>query len=424
MTYRASEREVVVAMTDMAQFSQLSAGMTPEEIRDFLIRYHSIIFDIISQQESQPVEVEPSAGDGSLIIFDKRPGEDRRGVCTRAVQAALRMAEAISAGTLVPTRMGLFLGTMTEALIGTKMAKFGSCFSIANRIEGLCGYFGTHFLMDREVAKNQQEEQRRLVDVAKVTLASVPHPLRLYTVYRRGIQGIPQNTDDNELQGLVRRKNQAMGCFSGNRRAQREPDFPRAREELLEVQRRFERVVGHPDLGTECILEYIREHPFPEPRFRARGMKLGEGKQDISKARLCHMSCGLLRAINPGYYRALVEDTTWEQYFQLEWIKKGTTIIEIGSLPDGVYYLENGVAEIYNEDAMPVATLEAGAIFGELAYFGKERKRTATVKAKTDLVLRKISTDDFEKLPVIMLIFEEIARRRLTLVAADCHEQS
>ena len=59
-----------------------------------------------------------------------------------------------------------------------------------------------------------------------------------------------------------------------------------------------------------------------------------------------------------------------------------------------------------------LSTIEAGTIFGEMAYFGGEQRRTATVLAKTDVVLRKISTDDFHKLPVIMKIFEQIAMAR------------
>jgi CRP-like cAMP-binding protein len=68
--------------------------------------------------------------------------------------------------------------------------------------------------------------------------------------------------------------------------------------------------------------------------------------------------------------------------------------------------------------------MEAGTIFGEMAYFGKEKKRTATVVAKTDVVLRRISTEDFTKLPVIIKIFERIATaRRLKIAENPVHPQ-
>jgi len=114
MLTNGPEREVVIMMTDMVQYSRQSSGMSPEEIRDFLIDYHGRIHDLVCRQGSMPLEIEPSAGDGNLVIFDKRPGEDCSGVCTRALEGALRIAEAIANGTLAPTRMGIFLGCVPE----------------------------------------------------------------------------------------------------------------------------------------------------------------------------------------------------------------------------------------------------------------------------------------------------------------------
>ena len=52
----------------------------PEEIRDFLTDYHGKISYLVLREESFPLEVEPSAGDGSLIIFDKQTGTFFKGV--------------------------------------------------------------------------------------------------------------------------------------------------------------------------------------------------------------------------------------------------------------------------------------------------------------------------------------------------------
>ncbi|HSL39885.1 MAG TPA: hypothetical protein VK857_05890, partial [Desulforhopalus sp.] len=48
----------------------------------------------------------------------------------------------------------------------------------------------------------------------------------------------------------------------------------------------------------------------------------------------------------------------------------------------------------------------------EMAYFGAEQRRTATVRAKSDVVLRRIATEDFKNLPVIQDIFKRIALAR------------
>ena len=153
-------------------------------------------------------------------------------------------------------------------------------------------------------------------------------------------------------------------------------------------------------------------------------MKLMEKSRDSLGERLFHLSKELLRALDPSFYHALVVDTKWERYFKLQWSKKGHTIIKIDSVPDGIYYLDSGTTEAFNSQNELLATMEAGTIFGEMAYFGKEKKRTATVVAKTDVVLRRISTEDFTKLPVIIKLFERIATaRRLEIAENPVHPQ-
>lgn len=416
------EREVVILMTDMIQYSQKTSGMPPEEIRDFLIDYHGRINDLICHEESLPLDIEPSAGDGCLVIFDKRSGEDRSEVCTRALGVALRMAEAIADGTLAPTRMGIFLGRIIEAQLGKRMAKFGASFAVANRLEELCGHFGIHLLMGREVARYQKGFERNLVNMGKVSLISVLHPMNIFTIYRPGIQNCPAEVDEAKLLEFIQMKNEAMEFFTGNLKLGVKPDFPRVREELLKAQKFFRELTDREDIGIERILEYIRERPFPTIDFNQRGMKL-EKRRDSLGERLFHLSKELLRAMNSDFYHALVVDTDWERYFKLEWYKKGDTIIRIDSVPDGIYYLDSGTAEIFNGKGELLSTMAAGTIFGEMAYFGREKRRTATVRAKTDMVSRKISTEDFEKLPVIIKIFERIAMARRQEIAENPERQ-
>lgn len=411
------EREVVILMTDMIQYSRQSLGMEPEEIRDFLIGYHGKIHVILNREDNFPLEIEPSAGDGCLVIFDKRPGEDRSEVCTRALQATLRLAEAIAKGDLAPTRMGILLGRIIEAKLGTRIAKFGASFAVANRLEELSGHFGTHLLMDREVAKFQRGYDRYLVNIAKVSLTSVEHPMNVFSLYKPGIQNCPLDIDELLLLKFIRMKNQAMEYFGGNQLLHLEPDFPRVREELLQAQTLFRSLTSKDDVGVERILEYIRETPVPSEDFTTMGMKLLDKKRDSLGERLFHLSKQLLRAMNPEFYHALVVDTEWEQYFKLEWRKKGETIIQIDSVPDGIYYLDSGTAQTMNSKGELLSIIEAGTIFGEMAYFGGEQRRTATVLAKTNVVLRKISTEDFRKLPVIINIVEHIAMARRREIA-------
>jgi CRP-like cAMP-binding protein len=299
------------------------------------------------------------------------------------------------------------------------MAKFGASFAVANRLEELCGHFGTHLLMDREVAKNQQGFDRYLVNIAKVSLTSVEHPMNIFTLYMPGIHNCPQDIDETRLLEFISVKNQAMEYFVGNQLLGLVPDFPRVREELLQAQNLFRALTAKEDLGIARILEYIRETPLPAKDFTITGMKLLEKKRDSLGERLFHLSKQLLQAMNPEFYHALVVDTEWEKFFKLEWRKKGETIIQIGSAPDGIYYLDSGTAKTVNGKGEILSSIESGMIFGEMAYFGGEQRRTATVLAKTNVVLRKISTEDFHKLPVIIKIVEHIAMARRREIAAQ-----
>lgn len=413
------EREVVILMTDMVGYSQATSCMTPEEVRDFLIGYHGKLHDLLIGDEDTCPEIEPSAGDGCLAIFDLQPNEDLIDLCNRAIGATLRVARAIHDGFVPPTRIGILLGHITEAMLGTRMAKFGASFSVANRLEELCGYFGTHFLMDREVARHLRGYDEYLVTIAKVSLSSIMHPMNVFSIYLPGTQNIPKDVHVQGLQEFIRLKNQAMEYFGGNRLMHLEPDFPRVRKELLRVQKMFRDLTGYEDTATERILEYIRETPAPAEDFLNRGMLLMEKKRDSLGDRLFHLSKQLLKALNRKFYHALVEDTGWERYFRLEWCKAGDVIIEIGSMPDGIYYLDSGVVETSNTKGELLSTMEAGSVFGEMAYFGGEQRRTATVRARTDVVLRRISSDDFLNLPVIMEIFEQIAKARRRDILAN-----
>ena len=407
-----TQQQGVVLMSDMVQYSTTTSAMSPEELKDFIIDYHHQLRCLIGAAEHQPVDIEPSAGDGALVVFKKRADEHEAEMCSRALRAAIAVAYAIEEGRLPATRMGLFLGDIIEAQLDDRMAKFSTSFAITNRLEELCGHFGTRILMDRQVARFQQEESPYLVSIGKFSLSSVIHPMNAYTVYKPGLHGCPKDVDDGVLRRFIQMKNEAMELFSGNLLLGILPDFPAVRNRLIAAQNAFIDIAGREDLAIARILEYIRETPFPESDFNTRGMKLMEKKRDSFGDRLFHLSKQLLKAMDYDIYATLVVDTSWEQYFKLEWHRKGSIIIQIHDLPDGIYYLDYGQARIVNAEGELLSTMSSGAVFGEMAYFGNEQRRTATVIADSDVVVRRITTDNFRKLPTIIEIFKRIATAR------------
>ncbi len=410
--HHESNKKVMIMMTDMVGYSSKTATMSPEQLQKFIINYHHTLKNTVDIPENQPVELEPSAGDGALIVFKQGAQDDEATICTRAVQTAINIAQAIATEKLPATRIGLFLGTIIEADLLGKSTKFSTCFAVAKRLEELCEHFGTTLLMDREVARKQQRDNEYLVNIGKFSITSIPHPMNAYSIYKPGINGCPQDIDRQELQKFIKKKNEAMDDFSGNILSETLPDFPKARTKLIEAQAIFTTLTGQPNKAVSRILEYIRENPYPSANFNTYGMMLTEKKRDIIGDRLYHLSKQLLRAMDYNIYHALIVDTSWEQQFKLQWYNKGDVIISIDDPPNGVYYLDSGVVTVLDRNENILSTMEEGSIFGEIAYFDDQQKRTATVIAESSVVTRKISTDDFRNLPIIMELFRRIAKTR------------
>lgn len=404
-------RRVVIMLTDMVGYSRLTSDMTPDGVSDFVIDYHHGLARVLKKPEYEPVEIEPSAGDGALILFGKRTGEGDREVCRRALAAGADLASAVTRNEVVKTRIGLFSGYIVEAQINGKKAKFGAGFAVASRLEELCDYFDTPLLMDRDIAANQ-EDDGSLVCIGRVTPSNLSHPLHLFTVYRPGLHHIPATVDRAGLARFISLKNEAVELFCGNKMLGVAPDFPLVKEKLQQAKEIFYHLCGSVDLATERILEYIRDTPYPAQDFEQLGMKVLGSKQDKLGVRLFHLSSELLKAIDEEFYNALVINTDWENYFALEWRKQGDVIFRVNDVADGIYYINSGSVVTLDENERVIVTLGAGNIFGEMAYFSKERRRNATIVAASDVVLRKISTKDFEKLPVIQKIFRRIAAQR------------
>jgi hypothetical protein len=315
-------------------------------------------------------------------------------------------------GLISETRIGLFTGDVTEAVLDGKTMRFGASFSVASRLEELCGYFGIKILMDREVAFWQTEHARYLTCIGKVTPKNFLHPVHIFSVYRPGIHQCPIDINKKKLMSFIEMKNRAIELFCGNVLQGIQPDFPLARQKLLDSQKLFVEMTGKKDLPTERVLEYIGNHPSPEDDFRQVGMKIGEPVGQHLGVRLLNLSGEIFKAMNEQFYQALVVDTAWERKFKLVWRKKDEQVLHVNDTPDGIYFIEVGSVAILDADGQQIATMKAGDIFGEMAYFSKKGVRSASVLAKTDLVLRRISGEDLKELPVIKKIFKKIADKR------------
>ena len=323
------DQKVVVMMTDMTGYARRTSTMSPDELRDFIGDYYHHLHELVSRADNEPLEIEPSGGDGALILFKKNDGDSDGTICTRAVKTALRISRAMAQNRLAPTRVGIFLGRVIEAELFGRTAKFSTIFAVANRLEELCGYFGINSLMDREVAREMRGETPYLVSIGKFSLASASHPLNAYTLYKPGVNGCPDNVDPGLLRDFIHTKNEAMDYFSGNLLSGLLPDFPAVRTRLVAAQALFRQMTGREDQPIFRILDYIRQFPFPDSGFSSRGMLLTEKKRDTLGDRLYYLPKQLLKAMDHDLFHTLVKDTSWEQLFKLEWHRKGSSALSM-----------------------------------------------------------------------------------------------
>ncbi|EKD36973.1 MAG: hypothetical protein ACD_75C01305G0004 [uncultured bacterium] len=406
------EKEVVILLSDMICYSRKTTDMRPAEIKDFMLIYHSTLKEIVRSVCGKGQRIESSAGDGAVAVFERKAGQGKNEMCCQALDVALKMVYAMEKGVIAQTRIGLFTGHIIETVLEGKTMRFGASFSVASRLEELCGYFGTRILMDREVAFWQTDHAKYLVSIGKVTPKNFNHPVHLFSVYRPGTHQCPENIDKKKLLRFIELKNRAVELFCGNLLQGIMPDFPLARIKLLEAQDAFVEMTGKRDQPTERILEYIGNHPRPEEDFKAVGMKIGEPTTESGGIHLLNLSSEFFKAIDAEFYQALVVDTDWERKFKLIWRKKGDCIIRYQDTPDGIYFIDNGKVSVLDGEGRLLSTLMAGDVFGEMAYFTKKGRRSATVMADSDLVLRRISGEDLKAMPVIRKIFKKIAHKR------------
>jgi CRP-like cAMP-binding protein/class 3 adenylate cyclase len=410
------EREVAILLTDMKQYAKLTAQMTTRQIRDYIIDYQNFLQTSVMKGEEGAQAFEPFAGDSSITTFENRPGEDSKKKCKRALKVAIDIAKAVENQQIPFTRIGIFVGKIIEAQFEKHTLRFGNSFAAANRLEELCAYFGTTILMDRDIAWAQDEEREYVVSIGKITPKNFKHPIHVYSIYKPGIHQCPVDMNKKHLMEFIRLKNEGIEHFIGNAQRGISPYFPLADEMLHQAASLFQETTGVIDIATLRILEYLREYPYPMDTFEQQGMTIDEKQHHSMGIQLSSLSQRLFKALDKELYHALVVETDWDTHFKVEWRRKGEKVILIGDEPNGIYYLAKGEVRVENGRGKTIAQLSAGDFFGEMAYFSKDAKRNATVVAITDIVVRKISTEDFEKSPILQKVFAELATRRTRTV--------
>ena len=79
------------------------------------------------------------------------------------------------------------------------------------------------------------------------------------------------------------------------------------------------------------------------------------------------------------------------------WVRAGTRVMRQGQIGKEIFLLEKGSVGVYSENGevfQLITVLDSPSVFGELAMLNRERIRTASVEAITDLKLLTIPIQD------------------------------
>ncbi|MEO0370652.1 MAG: cyclic nucleotide-binding domain-containing protein [Pseudomonadota bacterium] len=100
-------------------------------------------------------------------------------------------------------------------------------------------------------------------------------------------------------------------------------------------------------------------------------------------------------------------------------VAAGDVIFEKGDEVDSLYYLAEGLVEIDGANA----TVTAGNIFGEMAFFNSSAERSATVRAVEDTVVYEVNEKRFTRLqyedPKFAMSVMRLVTQRLVANAAQ-----
>ncbi len=405
-------REAVILLADMVNYGHNVGSLPLEKIRSSMLAYHTQMREIINSRCNGNLSFEPTEGDGTAVVYNCQNPNQREHACTEMVNTAIAVSRAITSGSLPATRVGLSTGQMVEAIFDNNVLRFSPSFTSARRLETLCSWFSTSFLMDKEVAGLQESSSDTVVSIGKITPKHFDHPIHIYSIYEPGINNVPEDVDGKLLRDFIRCKNIGTEYFCGNERVKLFPDFNEARLHLTRAEKLFTRLSGCSDIATRRLLDYIEENPLPGPSFMANGMRISESPCTTADYELPSLADTLLKSLNKKLYRDLQAIRHREKFFEVIWHKKGEVIVRYNKEPDGIYFIVTGQAKVINADNTQISTLKTGDIFGEMAYFSANGKRTATVIAESDMVLRRMNSKELDNHPESRDIFATIASQR------------
>ncbi len=149
-------RRVCVMFLDIRDFTSFSERRGPAEVVDYLNCLFGFMVEVVSEHGGI---VNKFLGDGFMAVFGAplATGDDAGNAVAAALEIEARVAAAVLAGTIPPTRIGvgLHLGEALTGTVGSQQRReytvIGDAVNLAARIEALNKQFATSVLASSEV---------------------------------------------------------------------------------------------------------------------------------------------------------------------------------------------------------------------------------------------------------------------------------
>lgn len=186
-------RVMTVFFSDLADFTRLCEGLTPDTAVRFLNRYFSLMSEEIRAQQGI---IDKYIGD-SVMAFWGPPFSDEAHhaeLCCAAALAQMERLEAFRADLpdllgirlglpKVEVRMGIATGEVTVGNIGSDTARgytvIGDTVNLASRLEQANKFYGTRILVSGET-RDLTQEQFAYREIDRLRVAGKSEPVRVY----------------------------------------------------------------------------------------------------------------------------------------------------------------------------------------------------------------------------------------------------
>jgi hypothetical protein len=186
------------------------------------------------------------------------------------------------------------------------------------------------------------------------------------------------------------------------------------REELSSIHFHYKRMKEHSGFQNP-FLKAMSEDSNPWISYLAKGIieKLGGTVQEepLVESVLFLKDCSLFSAVRTEYLYELSKHLTLRKY------AKGESIISVGEVPTGIWFIKSGSAAVKGQNQQSIADLKQFDVIGEISCFSS-LPATAQVIAGEDCSAYFILADDFmaalRDVPEIAINVLHILSKRLS----------